>query len=63
MRKLLKSNDQYGHKIGLNFNKNGQEFKTTLGGLMTTVVNILIFGYAIFKSYGMLTHYYNSEKT
>jgi hypothetical protein len=66
-RKLIKSNDNYGHKIGLNFNKNGQEFKTVVGGFITLVVKIFIIGYTIFKSFGMFTHKYNTyssqEKT
>jgi hypothetical protein len=60
MRKLIKDNDQYGHKIGLNFNNNGQEFKTFLGGSVTTIVNSLLFAYTMFKAVGMINHNYNT---
>jgi hypothetical protein len=59
MRNLIKSNDQYGHKIGLNFNNNGQEFKTFLGGCVTIFVNSILIAYAVYRTSGMLNHTYD----
>jgi hypothetical protein len=43
----------------MNFNKNGQEYKTFLGGFVTTILNSLIFSYAVYKAYNMISHHYN----
>ena len=59
MRNFIKSNDQYGHKIGLNFNKNGQEYKTFFGGFVTTLINSLVLSYTMYRAYNMFNHRYN----
>jgi hypothetical protein len=59
MKNYIKANDQYGHRIGLNFNKNGQEYKSFLGGFVTTVINSAIFAFTLYKTYHMVNHHYN----
>jgi hypothetical protein len=34
--------DMFGHVINLNFNKNGSEFKTPIGGCFSIVIKIVI---------------------
>jgi hypothetical protein len=59
MRNYIKQKDQYGHRIGLNFNKNGQEYKTFLGGFVTTAINMMILSYTVYRAFNMFNHQYN----
>jgi hypothetical protein len=63
MRKYVKSMDQYGYKIGMNFNKNGQEYKTFFGGIITTTINSVLVAFAFYKAYHMFQHEYNTTGT
>jgi hypothetical protein len=38
----LKSNDFFGHKVELNFNKKGSTHNTTLGGFASILVKIAL---------------------
>ena len=54
LRKFIKSNDMFGHKINLNFNKKGDSFPTSLGGLASLILLLMIFILAIIRGSKMI---------
>ena len=46
-KKLIKSQDMFGHVVNLNFNQNGTEHTTLIGGLISGLVKILISFYVL----------------
>lgn len=44
---FLKSRDSFGHPISLNFNQQGDSFKTPLGGILSMFVNLFLIYYFI----------------
>ena len=47
--------DMFGYPITLNFNKNGNEYKTIIGGTMSLLIKLTIFLYFGLNLYGLLT--------
>ena len=54
IRKFVKSNDMFGHKINFNFNKKGDSFKTSLGGFASLILFLMIFILAIIRGTKMI---------
>ena len=54
-KKCITEFDMFGHIINLNFNKNGSEFKTPIGGAFSIVIKIVIWIYVGLKLYNMIT--------
>ena len=54
LRKFIKSNDMSGHKINLNFNKKGDSFPTSLGGLASLILLLMIFILAFIRGTKMI---------
>ena len=50
----LKGFDKYGHQVMLNFNQQGETVNTPIGGFISIVMNILIYGYFILKFQEMI---------
>jgi uncharacterized membrane protein len=48
LSKFIRSNDIYGHKIGLSF-KGETTHKTILGGIFTIMANIIIVSFFIYQ--------------
>ena len=46
-KKFIKSQDMFGHVVNLNFNKNGTEHTTFIGGFISGMVKIVI-GFYVF---------------
>ena len=59
MKKLIRENDKFGHKIGLNFDKNS-EYQTKIGGIATLLLQVVSIGYTITKLIGMKDYSYNT---
>ena len=47
LEKKIKSIDIFGKPIMLNYNKKGQYFKTTLGGVISIILNLAVIAYGI----------------
>ena len=45
----------FGHVINLNFNRNGSEYKTPIGGCFSIVIKIVIWVYIFIKLYNLVT--------
>ena len=43
---LIKYFDSYGYKVNLNFKRQGEEVKTTIGGIISILTGLLILAYA-----------------
>ena len=46
-KKFIKSQDMFGHIVNLNFNKNGTEHTTFVGGLMSGLIKLFISMYIL----------------
>ena len=53
----------FGHVINLNFNRNGAEYKTPIGGCFSIVIKIVIWIYVFIKLYNLFTLGDNSYTT
>ena len=53
---ILHSQDIFGYQVQLNFNRNGNVHKTSLGGFVSIIVKIMYAGYMAFLFYKMLSH-------
>ena len=47
---VIKSQDIFGHPITLNFNRQGDTFKTLLGGYVSIMIKILVLLFILMKS-------------
>ena len=47
----IKDYDMFGHSVVLNFNQKGEQHKTFIGGIVSILLNILIYGYGGYKSW------------
>ena len=45
LKSFIKGRDSFGHPITLNFNKKGDFYTTTFGGIITVLINILLAYY------------------
>ncbi len=59
----MKGRDNYGKKIELNFNDKGSTHNTTLGGIMTTLVQLLFAVYIGVKGYKMVNSLSDSNQS
>ena len=41
----MKDQDMFGYKIDLNFNRQGEEHKTLLGGVFSILINVALVTY------------------
>ena len=41
-KKLVKSQDMFGHVINLNFNREGTSHKTIFGGIVSIILKVLL---------------------
>ena len=57
---LVKSLDQYGHPISLNYNLKGDSYRTLLGGFTSIIVNVALGFYIVFKVQTMINYDDNS---
>ena len=57
---FFKRQDNYGHKVAFNFNRQGETVNTVLGGVLSIVINLLIYGYLILKLKTMIETSNNS---
>ena len=55
MRNFIKELDMFGYVINLNFNKNGNEYKTIIGGSMSLLIKIIIYLYIGLNMYNLFT--------
>lgn len=46
-KKIIKSQDMFGHIVNLNFNKNGSEHTTFIGGFTSGIIKIFISFYVL----------------
>lgn len=60
LNQFVRNQDMFGHPIGLNFDRNGSTFKTTIGGLVSTLVNIILFAYMSLKFINLFGRFDNS---
>ena len=58
---MFKSQDLFGHHIHLNFNRNGQSHKTTLGGFVSVMIKGWMFFYVYYIFRKML--FYEDDKS
>ena len=47
LKKIIKSIDIFGRPIMLNYDKKGQHFNTTLGGVISIILNLAVIAYGI----------------
>jgi hypothetical protein len=45
VKKFIKARDMFGHPVTLNFNRQGDTYFTTGGGLISILLNVLLFWY------------------
>ena len=55
IRKKVKDSDMFGHSVVLNFNRQGDTFKTIAGGLFSVIIKIVLIWYAGFRFNRMIT--------
>jgi len=48
-KKYLRYQDNFGHKINLNFNQEGEYFNSTVGGLASVFIKILLLVFLYVK--------------
>jgi hypothetical protein len=53
--RFLKDRDNFGHRVALNFNGQGDTVNTTVGGLLTIIMNTVIYSFLIMKMHVMIT--------
>ena len=53
---LIRQQDIFGYKIHLNFNNNGPAYNSIVGGIVSMLLKIMIFGFTTYKVQRMLSH-------
>ena len=48
LKRVIKERDEYGHKVVLNFNQDGDTFKTAPGGFISILINLTVIAYTVF---------------
>ena len=48
--------DNFGHPIGVNFNKDGDTSNTVLGGCFSFIISIFLIVFLVFKGQRMINH-------
>ena len=46
---LIKTQDNFGHRVAFNFNRNGDSYKTIIGGLVSIFIYIMVFSLVILR--------------
>ena len=49
-RSFIVNQDMFGHTIALNFDQNGSDHKTFIGGVMSILIKIVLFAYIMTKA-------------
>ena len=49
VKKYIRGKDDFGHNISLNFDQQGENHRTTIGGIFTTFINIFLVLYILTK--------------
>ena len=49
IRKKIKKNDMFGHSVVLNFNRQGETYKTSFGGFISIIINAVLLGYVALR--------------
>jgi len=60
MKKKIKNQDIFGHKVTLNFNRSGDQFATLPGGLVSIIVKAILALFLITKIQDVYTRGNNS---
>ena len=50
---MIRNQDSYGHRVVLNFNRNGDTFKTKFGGVVSIFVKLCLLGYLLLRIWQM----------
>ena len=45
--KAISNQDMFGHDVKLNFNRNGHEHKTLIGGIVSILVQMVLVAFVI----------------
>lgn len=45
----------FGSIVNLNFNRKGNTHQTTIGGILSILINTFIFGYSVYQFYLLFT--------
>ena len=56
LSKLIKDQDNFGHIININFDKNGSSHKTSIGGCLSMVIKLTMGYYIYTRLYMMFLH-------
>ena len=49
IKNYIRGHDMFGHRVSLNFNKNGDSFKTGCGGIFSIIIKLILLFYAILR--------------
>lgn len=49
VKKFIKARDMFGHPVTLNFNRQGDTYFTTCGGIISIVLNLVLLQYVLIK--------------
>ena len=60
LRKLIQGQDMFGHRINLNFNREGNSHKTIIGGLVSICLKLFMTYYVYYNFKKML--FYEDDK-
>ena len=59
-RKKVKDKDLFGHQVAFNFNRQGETFKTSCGGILSILIMVLLSIYAVMRYSKMINRDDNS---
>lgn len=62
-KKFTRDHDMFGYPVTLNFNKQGDTWTTSLGGFISLLLKIALFGFFGFKAYRLIFKLDNSIST
>lgn len=49
LRKRVKNNDMFGHSVVLNFNRQGETYKTSFGGCISIFIKVVLIAYVYLR--------------
>ena len=49
VKKFIKNRDMFGHPVVLNFNRQGNTYFTSIGGILSIIMNIVLLEYCLIK--------------
>ena len=62
-RKKVKDKDMFGHSVVFNFNRQGETFKTSCGGMLSIIIMVLLTIYASMRYSKMINKEDNSQSS